>query len=178
MKQNASVKQGNERSSVDLYCKNKKKKDSIQKQVKLWEFLWIPGSCAIFFTALPFIVSEFFARFGIIFLVSFASFTTLFFVKKGLGIPNGDFGQKLLEIVIKSSLNAIGIAVYVSLFFFGEIQPLFVYDPVENTLIVGLTTMTINIGMWGLIWILAFVTSIIVIKNINPVKKVVPKPVN
>jgi len=154
-----------ERKSVDLYCKNKTQQEKIEKQVRTIEIITVPIFTALFFTILPFFVLEFFSRFTIVFLVSFVSFLTIYLVKKNFGLPNGDFNQKTLEIVIKSTLNALGISIYLSVFLFGESQPLFVFDPVENVLIIGLTTLIIDVGLWATIWILAVLLSKFVVKK-------------
>lgn len=134
-------------------------KELRERNIKIAEYIIVPIASAIFITSMVVYIDNFFTRFLLIFLISFLSFIIIYMYKKNMGMSTVDFKQKSLEILIKSSLNSIGIMIYVSLLLYGDIQPILIFDAGEMILVIGLRTLFVDIGLWILIWVTAFILS-------------------
>jgi hypothetical protein len=129
------------------------------RKVKTMELILLPIAIALFMTSFTEVVKEWYTRFTVIFLVSFASYLAMYMYKKDKGIETDDLKVRFVDILIRSSIYSFTLTVYVSIFLFGNAQPLIFFNATNFTLDIGLRTLGVNIGTWALVWILSYLLS-------------------
>lgn len=136
-----------------------KSKNRLKLKMKIIDYLVIPLILSIIISISTPFINNMALRFVFIFLLSMMSYTIMYAVKKNMKLKTGNHRRKIWHIFLKTLIFSGGIYIFMLGFLFGEVPPTFTYVREDNTLIVDLTQLWIYIGMWVLVWLLAYLIS-------------------